>query len=581
MKAAIVHSVAQGSQEWLALRARHYTASEAPAMMGCSPYQTRNELLRQKAHGAVQEVSPAQQRVFDAGHAAEAAFLPHAETLLGCELYPVTVTREVEEGLPLLASMDGLSMDGLVGYEHKVANASTLDHVRATGTPPDHHVWQLEHQMLVTDAESILFVCSDGTDGAQSAHCHYRSHPERRAALVAGWLQFQRDLANPDQIAPAAPAAPAGRAPESLPALRIEVTGMVTASNLDAFKTHALAVFQGINRDLATDQHFADAEATVKWCASVEDRLAAAKQHALSQTESIDALFRAIDDVSAEARRVRLELDKLVKARKDQVRVEIAEAALQRYLGRVRELNVELMGVATIAVPPALRSQIGESMKGRRTIDTLRDAAETLLTDDGAEAQALADRYRVNHAAMGTEHRHLFPDFQAAGAKPPEDFAALLALRQHQAAEAARVKAQREAVEAQARAERERQRLADIESAAIRREAVAAAAEDARKAAQPAPTPILAPATTPAAYEFLDEKGEHRGISSDYVRLLSERLGITITADALEALGFPAHRDRSARLYPESDWGRICDALIAHIARQRQAHALGARQEAA
>lgn len=26
MKAAIVHSVAQGSQEWLALRARHYTA---------------------------------------------------------------------------------------------------------------------------------------------------------------------------------------------------------------------------------------------------------------------------------------------------------------------------------------------------------------------------------------------------------------------------------------------------------------------------------------------------------------------------------------------------------------------------
>ncbi len=37
MNAAIVHSVAQGSQEWLALRARHYTASEAPAMMGCSP----------------------------------------------------------------------------------------------------------------------------------------------------------------------------------------------------------------------------------------------------------------------------------------------------------------------------------------------------------------------------------------------------------------------------------------------------------------------------------------------------------------------------------------------------------------
>ena len=28
--------------------ARHYTASKAPAMMGCSPYQTRNELLVQR-----------------------------------------------------------------------------------------------------------------------------------------------------------------------------------------------------------------------------------------------------------------------------------------------------------------------------------------------------------------------------------------------------------------------------------------------------------------------------------------------------------------------------------------------------
>ncbi len=57
-------------------------------------------------------------------------------------------------------------------------------------------------------------------------------------------------------------------------------------------------MFSAINTDLQTDQHFADAEKTVKWCGEVEERLEAAKQHALSQTETIDALFRTIDEIT-------------------------------------------------------------------------------------------------------------------------------------------------------------------------------------------------------------------------------------------------------------------------------------------
>src|SRR5690606_18915950 len=104
----------------------------------------------------------------------------------------------------------------------------------------------------------------------------------------------------------AAPAPVVGRAPDQLPSLHIEVTGMVTASNLAEFKASAMAVLGSINRDLQTDEDFANAEQTVKWCKGVEERLDAAKAHALSQTASIDELFRTIDSVSAEARRIRL-----------------------------------------------------------------------------------------------------------------------------------------------------------------------------------------------------------------------------------------------------------------------------------
>jgi len=69
----------------------------------------------------------------------------------------------------------------------------------------------------------------------------------------------------------------------------------------------------------------------VKWCGDVESRLAAAKEHALSQTASIDVLFKAIDDISAEARQVRLDLDKLVKARKEAIRGEIVQAGRAAY----------------------------------------------------------------------------------------------------------------------------------------------------------------------------------------------------------------------------------------------------------
>lgn len=79
MTTMTVHDVQQGSPEWHALRAQHFCASEAAAMMGVSPYMTRSELLRQKATGIIPEVDAATQRRFDDGHATEAAFLASRE----------------------------------------------------------------------------------------------------------------------------------------------------------------------------------------------------------------------------------------------------------------------------------------------------------------------------------------------------------------------------------------------------------------------------------------------------------------------------------------------------------------------
>lgn len=549
-----IHNLQQGTPEWHAHRAQHFNASDAPAMMGCSPYKTRSQLLHELCSGIVPEVDPETQRRFNEGHRAEALARPLAEKIIGEELFPCVGT----EG-KYSASFDGLTMAEDTAFEHKLLGRRLRevmsDGMAGAELPLDYRV-QMEQQMLVSGAGNVLFMASEwAADGTliEERHCWYVPDAELRAAILNGWAQFERDLAEyvpPQHQQPK----PIGATPETLPALRIEVTGMVTASNLDAFKTHALAVFKGINRELSTDQHFADAEATVKWCASVEDRLAAAKQHALSQTESIDTLFRAIDDVSAEARRVRLELDKLVKARKEAIRQEIADAALKRFVDRVQALNGELRGIVTLGIPAALRADIGEAMKGKRTVDTLRDAADTLVAGALAELQALADRYRANHAAM-SELKHLVPDFAAVGGKPPEDFAALLQLRQHQHAEAAREKAEREAAAAQA----------------------AAVAAPAPAVTQMAPAATrTAPVVTPtsASVPLADEP------ATLPLGELCSRLQFTVTADFLQQLGFTAQRDGSRRLYRESQFPAVCDALVAHIARQRQTFSRNSAQAA-
>ncbi|WVM87961.1 YqaJ viral recombinase family protein [Halopseudomonas pachastrellae] len=365
----ITHNVIQGSPEWHALRAEHFNASEAPAVMGESKYMSRAQLIRQKATGVVPEVDAATQRRFDAGHETEAKARAILEQRMGEELYPVVATRD-----KLLASVDGIDMLDSTLFEHKLLNQDVVAMIEA-GELTGQYYWQLEQQLYVTGAERVLFVCSDGTE--DNFHMlEYRAVPGRIEQLIAGWEQFAQDVAayQPEESAPEA----VGKAPESLPALRIELTGMVTASNLDEFKATALAVIGNVNDQLETDQDFADAEQAVKWCSDVEGRLKAAKDHALSQTSTIDELFRALDEISETARQKRLALDKLVKARKTQIREDIVMTAAKALTGHIAALNE---GLGPRIRLPDYRADFNGAIKGKKTIASLRDAADTELAE--------------------------------------------------------------------------------------------------------------------------------------------------------------------------------------------------------
>ena len=535
-----VHNVQQGTPEWHALRSSYFTASEAPAMMGASKFQTRNDLLTMKKTGIVPDVNPQQQAAFDRGHATEEMARPLVEEMIGEELYPIVGTSG-----NLLASMDGATMLGDVLFEHKLWNEKVVTQIRAGELDP-HYYWQLEQQLLVSGAERVIFVCSDGTKD-RFAHLEYSPVAGRREQLVAGWAQFEQDLG--EFVVKEAKVEAIGAAPDQLPALRIDVTGMVTASNLDAFKSHALAVIGDINTDLSTDKDFADADATVKWCGEVEEKLKAAKEHALSQTESIDVLFKAIDDITAETRRKRLELEKLIKARKDIIRSDMvmdAAKALQAHIDQINEtLNSRIR-------MPRVSADFAGAIKGKRTIDSLKEAADAELARAKIEASRIADLIRANLKSLNElaiKHGFLFHDAQELVLKANDDLVALIKVRinEHELQQA-ELKRQEEE-KAQQLAAQQRQKAAEP----VVEQPVKAPQEPELVAA----TPIK---TTAAAQQPVDD-GQRIKLGD-----ISTRLGFTLSAEFLRSLGLEAvERKQGAQLYRASDFPRICVALVHHI----------------
>ncbi|OZY47997.1 YqaJ viral recombinase family protein [Pseudomonas lundensis] len=438
-----IHNVAQGSAEWHALRANYHTASEAPAMMGVSKYQTRTDLLAQKKTGITPDVTPSQQFIFDKGHATEALARPLTEALIGEELYPIVGTKG-----NLLASMDGATMLGETLFEHKLWNESVVAQVKAGELAP-HYYWQLEQQLLVSGAERVIFVCSDGTE-ENFVHMEYRPVAGRATQLVDGWKQFEADLANFEMAN--APSIVVGKAPDELPALRIELTGMVTASNLKVFEDSALAVIDSVKTTLSTDQDFADAKKAVKWCGDVEEAVAAAKKQALSQTQSIDELFSSLDRISAHARETRLKVDKLVKAQELLVKTTIKQKAEIALASHIAAIN-KTLGKVTL---PHVVSDFAGAMKNKRTIASLQDSVDTELARAKIDASQAADSIRLNLtslAELAVDHAFLFSDVQQLVTKANDDLVTLIKFRisEHQKAEQAKADAKRIAEEQEAR----------------------------------------------------------------------------------------------------------------------------------
>ena len=528
----IVINEIQGSAGWLKARHGCFNASELSAAAGVSKYTSRAALLKQKATGIAPEVDDFKQTLFNKGHTAEASARVIAEEIVGADLSPTTGMVEID-GMKILASFDGITFDGEVVFEHKLWSDDLAAQVER-GVLEPHYQLQIEQQMMVSGAKQCLFMTSDGTE-SKMKYCWIPA-PESFDHILAIWRQFDIDLKN--YVPAAVEVKPQAEAIKALPAVFVQATGMVTASNLAEFKEAATSFIAAIKTELVSDQDFADAESTVKFCKEAETNLEATKASVLAQMSTVDEVVRTLDHIKKQLADKRLMLDKLVRSEKELRKAAIVTKASADFAAHIELLEAETKPIRL----GIIGRNFGEAIKGLKSLESMQEKVDTALRDEKFAADQTAKDVRAKlvwckeHAAGQSA---LFPDLQALMAKPMEDFVLTITSRieKQKADEAAKLEAQRESI----RLEEERKATAKAQAEA---EAILAA-ERAKQAAE----------------EAAAREAEKAAALAEANNAATKQIGDAIEAAALEKLNTP----------PESQAGTLAGARPAVVSQTEPA----------
>tara|TARA_R110001606_G_scaffold87262_2_gene197057 strand:+ start:1630 stop:3327 length:1698 start_codon:yes stop_codon:yes gene_type:complete len=482
-------NLAQGSQEWLDARKSSYNASEASAMMGDSKHMSRNDLLQQKKTGISKPINAATQRIFDLGHQYE----DEARLVISmeqCEELPPLVGIIEVDGLKLLASFDGLT-DGYC-WEHKSWNKTLAENVLRQTLEP-HYYWQLEHQMLVADVPYSLFTVSNGKE-EQMVTMVYDSIPERRAQLIEGWKQFDKDFENFVVAARVEVLIPADYT-SLLPAVSCKVEyGEITTNIGTCIAAIKDLAEDEMSKKLESDQDFANKESlnkdVKKARASLKTTLAKVQDDFVSYSE-FAGMAAELDSI---LQQMQSHGEKQVKQEKEARKQAILNGASNRMTEFLNSFGLGSQLTHEIAM--LSQPDFVGAMKGKRTIESLQNSVDDELARCKREITPRIEVAICNtkyYGSLNGEFDFLFRDIDQLINNSPEAFVAIVVgrIQSHKEAEEKRLAHEREQMrleeeakakrkaeaEARAKEEAERQRIRDEERAKAQAEVKPASVE--------------------------------------------------------------------------------------------------------
>ncbi len=150
----------QNTPEWEEWKKSKIGASDAPVIMGVSPYQTPYQLWETKLN----LVPPkAKNMGMEKGHAMEEKARSELEKLTGFLFFPKVMQHPSISWMS--CSLDCMDIDGKHIGELKYANQEDYS-LAAAGKVPEKHFPQLQHQMEVCGVEMTFYFSFNGAQGS-------------------------------------------------------------------------------------------------------------------------------------------------------------------------------------------------------------------------------------------------------------------------------------------------------------------------------------------------------------------------------------------------------------------------------
>ncbi len=151
-------SIRQNSPEWLEFRRHHIGASDAPIIMGMSPWKSIIDLYDEKILG-FQKI---ENIYMSRGKELEPIALESFENDTGLQMFPMVFKHESIDWMS--ASFDGITIKRDAILEIKCPGKK--DHQMAlNGKIPEKYIPQLQHQIFLSGLDFSYYYSFDGKNG--------------------------------------------------------------------------------------------------------------------------------------------------------------------------------------------------------------------------------------------------------------------------------------------------------------------------------------------------------------------------------------------------------------------------------
>ena len=204
--------------------------------------------------------------------------------------------------------------------------------------------------------------------------------------------------------------------------LVIKVETNIASCNIGDFKAQAEQYLASLHNSYETDEDFAILVGEVKELKELEDRTRQAIEAVLNGNKEVEAIINEARGIAESFRQERLSRNKLVTDKSNEIKQDILDGAFEDIKTIITNLGGQLVSVVGSKFQSQnIKAQLIESIKGKRTISSIKAAANA--EKNGIIAEITAEVARINSRLrlIPKDLDHLFRDAASLAASDMSD----------------------------------------------------------------------------------------------------------------------------------------------------------------